>query len=134
LNKLLLGQVYACEVRNCPICSWKRNEEWIARGQEAIKCVMAENPKLKIIFLDLSCAAIKLSSLKAQIKYFKESFHRLSQAKALQKAEGYIKYLRVVKLSETEVELHLQCFLFVKAGFYGGESYLSNKKWIELWA
>lgn len=133
LRRLLRGQPYSCEVRNCPICDWKKNKEMVKRGQEAVECVLAKHPSFKIIFLDLSCGEIELSSLKRTIKDFKESFHRLNQLKVCKQIEGYLRYSRVSKVDAHRVRLHSQCIIFVRPGFYGGGSYLKCEKWTQLW-
>jgi plasmid rolling circle replication initiator protein Rep len=148
--KLKLSTTHFCRVRHCPVCQWRKSLMNKGKFIRVLPKILEDYPKARWVKLTLTIDNPKITDLRSTIDHLNKSFQRLSQRKNFP-AVGWIKSLEVTKSQSdfTETELifndrkvsgmmatahpHFHILMMVKPGYFGGSSYLSKEKWVELW-
>lgn len=130
-----LYQVWFCKDRLCPMCSWRRSLKSAAELQQILTRAVELKPKDQFLFLTLTVKNVyDKSELKKMLKNLTEGFNRLSKYKIVQKnLVGFVRSTEVtVNETDGSYHPHLHVLLMVSPKYFK-ETYLSQKKWTDLW-
>ncbi len=130
--KFKLNHAFFCRVRFCPVCQWRRSLKWRARILEAVPKLLASYPSHRFIFLTLTVQNCPLEELRANVTHINKSWGRLVKRSKFP-AVGWLKSLEVTRGRDGNAHPHLHVMLMVKASYFKGTNYLSQKRWSELW-
>lgn len=123
-----------CRVRLCPVCQWRRSLKTFAQMSQVLELARADG--YQFIFLTLTMKNCSGSNLSNELTHLLLSFNRLMKYKDIQKAvKGFYRGCEVTHNVQTdEYHPHIHAILAVKGSYFGGSYYISQQKWMELWA
>jgi plasmid rolling circle replication initiator protein Rep len=130
-SKLKLSAARFCRVRHCPVCQWRRSLMWRARFFEALPKILADNPKLRFLFLTLTVRNCSVHDLRETLVHMNKSWKRLSERRQFP-ALGWLKSIEVTRSTIGEAHPHFHAILAVNPGYFT-HGYLSHDKWVALW-
>jgi plasmid rolling circle replication initiator protein Rep len=132
--KLKLSSARFCHVRSCTVCQWRRSLMWKAKAYKIIPQVLAAFPKARWLFVTLTVRNCAITELRQTLKWMNKGFERLADLKAFP-AEGYIKTTEVTrgKTPPGSAHPHFHILMMVKPSYFG-PNYLSQAKWVDMWA
>jgi plasmid rolling circle replication initiator protein Rep len=132
--KLKLSAARFCRVRHCPVCQWRRSLMWKAKAFKILPKVVEHFPKHRWLFLTLTVRNVDISELRATLGWMHKSFVRLTKLKEFP-AVGWIKSTEVTKGKKPvgSAHPHFHILLMVPSSYFSGQTYLSQKRWAELW-
>jgi plasmid rolling circle replication initiator protein Rep len=105
---------------------------WTARILKAMPAIQAGHPTARFIFLTLTVRNCELSELRSTIKAMGQAFNNLQRRKEWP-AIGWIRATEVTRGKDDSAHPHFHCLLMVEPGYFRGQAYLSQAKWVELW-
>lgn len=130
--KFKLQTAEFCRVRYCPTCQWRRSLMWRARFLEAVPKILEAYPKHSFIFLTLTVRNCELAELRETVQLMNKAWGRLSDLKEFP-AKGFVRSLEVTRNSEADqAHPHFHALLMVPDSYFK-KTYLSQKRWRELW-
>ena len=121
-----------CRVRHCPICQWRRSMMWAARCHEAFPRILRDYPKSRFIFMTLTVRNCDVVELRSTLEQMNKAWHRMIGRKVFP-ATGWMRNVEVTRGKDGTAHPHFHALLMVDPGYFGGQNYLSQPKWIELW-
>ena len=131
-QKLKLKSARFCRCPRCPVCQWRKSLMWRAKVFKIIPKVFEAYPSARFIFLTLTVKTCSLQELRSTLAHMNKSWERLSKRKAFP-GIGWIKTVEVTRCWDDQAHPHFHCLLMVNPSYFGGNYYLSQEKWTELW-
>lgn len=123
-----------CRCRWCPLCQVQRCRKNLARLKPTLEALVAQD-SLRILFLTLTIKNVPVTSLRSTLKGLSKAysaFLRLSEVN--RSVRGSIRALEWTRGADGTAHPHIHSFLLVKASYFNGKNYLSQKRMTELWA
>ena len=130
--KLKLQAARFCRVRLCPVCQGRRALMWAAKTIKIMPKVLEANPKARFIMLTLTVGNCPLPELRSQLSQMHTAWTKLVRRKEW-KVEGWIRTTEVTRGKDDSAHPHYHCLLMVKPSYFGGDYYISQRRWAELW-
>ena len=132
--KLKLSSARFCHLRHCTVCQWRRSLMWKAKAYKIIPKVLSDYPKARWLFVTLTVRNCAITDLRETLKWMNKGFERLADLKAFP-AEGYIKTTEVTRGKNPLgfAHPHFHILMIVKPSYFGA-NYLSQAKWVDMWA
>lgn len=130
---LVLHDARFCRVRLCPVCQWRRSLKTYAQMSQVLE--VSHNEGYKHIMLTLTMKNCNGSDLSVSIDRLLLGFNRLSKYKAFKQAvKGWYRGCEVThNIHSDTFHPHLHVILAVNKSYFCGRTYISQKKWAELW-
>jgi plasmid rolling circle replication initiator protein Rep len=129
--KLKLAGARFCRVRHCPVCQWRRSLMWKAKAYRILPKIVKDFPKHRWLFLTITVKNCPIQELRKTLNWMNQAFKRLTKRKEWI-VEGWIKSVEVTHGRDGNAHPHFHCLIMVPASYFGA-SYLSQKRWAELW-
>lgn len=150
-HQLQLKNAYFCDVRNCPICQWRRSRMWLARFFQVFPRIYAAYPTMRYALLTLTVENCDITELRSTTQHMNKAWKRLSERKVFP-ALGFVRALEVTKETDQYAKdkngritkhlirkarpeychPHFHILLALPSSYFGG-NYLSTSKWAKLW-
>ena len=105
---------------------------WLARSHSNVPRIIADYPKHRFIFLTLTARNCPLTELRQRLAEMSKAWERLSKRKQFP-ADGWLRNVEVTRGKDDYAHPHYHALLMVKPSYFGGDYYLSQKKWTALW-
>jgi plasmid rolling circle replication initiator protein Rep len=123
-----------CKDRLCPLCSWRRSDIVFAQLMQILHKTLELEPKMRFLFLTLTAKNAIGNDLSKEISNFLEGFDRLFKYKEIDKQiQGYIRRLEITYNKEKDTyHHHLHVLIAVKPSYFGGDNYIKQARWAEL--
>lgn len=146
-DNIKLKNANFCRVRHCPVCQWRRSLLWKSNMYVAYEEIAQKYPKGRWLFLTLTVRNCEIGELRETLQHMNQSWQRLIKRKQFASVvDGWIRTTEVTRPKKsgshdvicpirgnTHAHPHFHVMLFVKPSYFKGQSYLSQKKWSELW-
>lgn len=132
---LKLHQAWFCKSKLCPICNWRRSMKYSAQLTQIVDVAIARQPKAKFLFLTLTVKNVRGEDLGSELTRLTKSFDRLfRRAKVKKSVIGYLRAIEVTYNAERDdYHPHIHVMMMVKSSYFGGEYYISQNEWTEMW-
>ena len=134
-----LHSMSSCRVRLCPLCAWRRSLKMFHNNLEIVKYLMTQKD-YAFIFLTLTVKNCNADELTATIDHLAKAVNRLYLRPEWKKAvKGACKALEVTHNVNRKSKYfdtfhpHMHFILCVNKSYFTSSSYLSHKKWVDLW-
>lgn len=131
-SKLKLKSARFCRVPRCPVCQWRRSLMWRAKAFKVIPKIFDSHPSARFVFLTLTVKNCALDELRSTLSKMNAAWKRLIERNQFP-AIGWIKAVEVTRGDDDTAHPHFHCLLMVNPSYLTGKTYLSHKKWTELW-
>lgn len=134
LKNKKLNKSNFCKNRFCPLCSWRKSLKDSLRLSIVLK-YLKDIFKYEFIFLTLTAPNVSSENLNDEIKDYNLAFRRLTKRKEFQKiSKGFVRKLEVTFNKERDdFHPHLHIMIAVNKSYFTDKTYISKKKWLELW-
>jgi len=130
---LKLRSAHFCRVRHCPVCQWRRSLMWQARFLKALPAIEAEYPTARWVFLTLTVRNCAITELRHTIQSMNKSWNRFVQRREFDSNTlGWIRTTEVTRGRDDSAHPHFHVLMMVKPSYFG-KSYVTQKRWTELW-
>jgi len=145
-NELKFKNAFFCQVRNCPMCQWRRSKMWVARFFDAFPRIYNDYPTMRYILLTLTIKNCPITELRNTIKLMNYSWDKLTKYKAFP-ALGFVRSLEVTRETDTYdkktkklirkgrndyAHPHFHVILALSPSYFG-RNYLTTADWVKLW-
>lgn len=133
--RLKLREAQFCRVRNCPVCQWRRSMMWQARFYQALPRIEQEHPKARWLFLTLTVPNCPVNELRSTLQGMNKAWQRLIKRKEFKPVLGFIRTTEVTpeKQRKDYAHPHFHALLLVPSSWFGGDYYVKQARWLELW-
>lgn len=139
-NSLKLSDANFCQVRLCPMCSWRRSLKIFGQTSKVMNKAL-EDREYRFIFLTLTCKNVQGADLSSTIDQLFKAYKKLTERKAFKSAvKGWFRALEIThNLDESSKDYdtyhpHFHIILMVnKSYFTDTKYYLSQEQWTSLW-
>lgn len=123
-----------CKNRFCPMCSWRKTKKDSLKISIIMEYIKREFG-YEFIFLTLTAPNVSGEKLNDEIKDFNKAFKRLSERKEFIKInKGYVRKLEITyNKKENTYHPHFHVIIAVNKSYFTDKTYLSKKKFLELW-
>lgn len=105
---------------------------WKAKAYKVLPKIVEEYPTHRWLFLTLTQKNVPISDLRETLQQMNKAFQRLVQLKVFP-AEGWLRSTEVTRGRDGNAHPHFHCLLLVPAGYFSGQAYIRQSKWVELW-
>ena len=130
---LKLRSAHFCRVRHCPVCQWRRSLMWQARFLKALPAIEAAHPTARWLFLTLTVRNCNITDLRRTIQDMNQAWHRLIKRREFDSNTlGWIRTTEVTRGRDDSAHPHFHVLMMVKPSYFG-KSYVTQKRWTELW-
>ncbi|MHA2957325.1 protein rep [Priestia megaterium] len=132
---LKLSQAYFCQIRLCPMCSWRRSLKISFQNKKIIQ-VANERHKLRWLFLTLTFKNPPASELVESIKHMMASWNRFQGYKQVKdNVVGWFRGLEITKnRTNGTYNPHFHVLMCVKPSYFNKkDSYIKHEVWQQLW-
>jgi plasmid rolling circle replication initiator protein Rep len=117
------------------MCAWRRSLKWAADVSKVLHAAAEEEPGRQWVMLTLTQRNVPGEALPSEITRILHGWRLLTQRQDLRPIAGWLRTLEVTRNSRTGGwHPHIHALLWVKPEYWGGKSYVSQKRWRELWA
>jgi plasmid rolling circle replication initiator protein Rep len=124
-----------CRERLCPMCAWRRSLKWASDVSKVLHAAVEEEPGRQWVMLTLTQRNVPSEALPGEITKILHGWRLLTQRQDLRPVAGWLRTLEVTRNDRTgEWHPHIHALLWVKPEYWSGQSYVSQKRWRELWA
>ncbi len=139
-ENLVLKESNFCRVCFCPICQWRRSMRWRAKTFKILPQLTEQYPKSRFLLLTLTVRNPHISELRETLSNMQLAWKRLVSRKEWKLVQGHVRSLEVTRQCENDdksrlidyAHPHYHVLLMVKPDYFNA-SYISQKKWVELW-
>jgi hypothetical protein len=121
-----------CHVRTCPICQWRRNQQWVARAYKRVPELIATYPTARFGLLTLTVRNCAVADLRTTITLMGRAWQRLRQRREFKPFIGYMREIEVTRCHNGTAHPHIHVLLMAKASVIG-HNYVRKGRWTELW-
>lgn len=134
-KRLKLG--YFCQVRLCPMCSWRRSRMIFAQLMQIIHGAQEEQ-KLGFITLTLTAKNVDSGAIKEELGRYFKAWDRLSKRKPFKDAVvGWFRALEVKHdMEKDEYHPHFHCLFAVKPSYFRKDQapkFITQEEWADMW-
>lgn len=123
-----------CQVRLCPVCSWRRSLKIYAQLNRVLHEAV-KRKKMRFVFLTLTTRNVEGKDLVKTIDHLFKSWQRLTQRKVVR--DAVIGWFRVLEITRNPLRKdyhpHFHALLAVSPGYFKGRGYIKQAEWVELW-
>jgi plasmid rolling circle replication initiator protein Rep len=130
--KLKLREARFCRVRHCLICQWRRSLMWRARFFKALPEIQVKYPTGRWIFVTLTVRNCELNNLRATLTWMNAAWKKLTERKVFP-ALGFVKSVEITRGADGTAHPHFHCLMFVPAGYFSSQKYITQANWVTLW-
>ena len=124
-----------CNHRLCPFCEWRRARVWRKRLFDGLEALRADQPKLKPLFLTLTCRDPRLEGLRDQVHEMNQAWKRLTKRRAFP-SEFWFRRLEITVTAIPgggyKAHPHFHVLLLVKPSYFS-TGYISQLRWRQMW-
>jgi plasmid rolling circle replication initiator protein Rep len=132
--RLKLASVWLCHVRLCPVCQAARNRVWRKRFFQGIPKLIEAYPTARFIFLTLTVKNCNVQFLRPTLEHMSHAFTKLMKRRSLRGLVlGYARAMEVTKRPNNEAHPHFHVLIAVKSSYFGGDYYVRQDEWAEMW-
>lgn len=132
---LKLTEAYFCQVRLCPMCTWRRSLK-IAFQNKLIVQEANRRKRLRWLFLTLTVKNVEGKDLPMIMKDMMEAWNRFAGYKRVKdNIIGWFRGLEVTRNRETgEYHPHFHVLLCVSTSYFTNKgNYINQAEWTSLW-
>ena len=105
---------------------------WRARFFKALPKISEKYPTGRWVFLTLTVRNCEISELRATLTKMNAAWGRLVKRKTFP-ALGFVKSLEVTRGADGTAHPHFHCLLFMPAGYFSSQKYITQAGWASLW-
>jgi plasmid rolling circle replication initiator protein Rep len=105
---------------------------WTAKTIKIMPKVSEAHPMSRFILLTLTVRNCELSDLRSQLREMHKAWTKLVKRKEWN-VQGWVRTTEVTRSLDDTAHPHYHCLLMVKPSYFGGNQYVSQKRWVELW-
>lgn len=134
VSVLRLREAHFCRVRHCPVCQWRRSLMWKARFYQSLPKIVQEHPKARWLYLTLTVRNCSIEHLGDTLTAMNAGWQRLIKRSDFAPVLGWIRTTEVTRGKDGSAHPHFHALLMVPSGWFSGQSYVKQSRWIELWA
>lgn len=120
-----------CRVPMCPVCQWRRALKWTSKTFQISPRLREQYPKSRYLLLTLTVPTCPLTELRKVLTDMNKSWSRLTKLECWP-AQGWIRSTEVTRRPNDHAHPHFHVLLMVPSSYFGN-SYISQKRWVELW-
>ena len=141
-NKIKLFSANFCQVRLCPMCSWRKSLKLFGQVSKIAAELLRLQPSARFIFVTLTvpnCTADELTntinSMNKAFSYLTSNNRNFAPAKKL-KANllGYMKAMELTYNQQTDTyHPHIHCLLAVRSSYFT-KGYIKKSEWQGIWS
>lgn len=129
-----LTKAHFCRVRNCPICGWRKSLSLKARFLTNLPAYLPAIAGYNFIHLVLTVENPPMSELRSTIQKMNDALKKMFKRESvLPVVKGFIKSIEVTKGGDGNPHPHFHLILAVNKSYFTDKTYISHKKWVELW-
>lgn len=134
-ERLKLYQTWFCHGRLCPMCNWRRRIKQSGELKQILSEAVKKKPKGRFIFLTLTEKNANSGDLKWALREMTRAFNLMMKYKKIkQNLLGYVRSTEITVNDERQdYHQHMHAILFVKASYFKGTGYISQKEWVKLY-
>lgn len=120
-----------CQLRFCPVCSWRK----ALKSSAILYTNLSQFQDVNFLFLTLTIKNCQLEDLKDTLKHLSESFIRLKRKDEFKKiVKGYIRALEVTISDDGSMHPHFHILLQVSKSYGKHKSYyLTQSQLTDIW-
>jgi plasmid rolling circle replication initiator protein Rep len=122
-----------CQLRFCPVCSWRK----ALKSSAIAYSNLSKMENLNFLILTLTLKNCDILDLKTTIKHMSESFHRLKKnTQWIKNVKGYIRAFECTVGDDGKMHPHFHVLLQVVPSYGKNKSrgyYISHEEFIDLW-
>lgn len=122
-----------CRVRHCPVCQWRRSMMWQAKFYQFLPTLQSSFPSARWLFLTLTVKNCPVSELRATLKAMNDAWARLIKRTEFKPVLGWVRTTEVTRGQDGSAHPHFHVLLMVKPSYFGGNYYVTQARWAELW-
>lgn len=129
-----------CQLRLCPICSWRRSLKVRMQMMRVVQYLEQREKKYRWVMLTLTTKNVPGEELGGQIDSLMSAWKRLAQRKEVKSVmKGYYRALEVthnVNPSSPSYDTyhpHFHVLIAVNPSYFTGRDYLNHERWRQLW-
>lgn len=131
---LKLGSVYLCHVRHCPVCQAARTRVWRKRFFDGIPKLIEAHPTARFLFLTLTVKNCDVQFLRPTLEQMSHAFTKIMKRRCLRGLVlGYARSTEITKSDIGQAHPHFHVLLAVKSSYFGGDYYVKQDQWAEMW-
>ena len=105
---------------------------WQARFLKALPTIEAEHPSARWVFLTLTVRNCPITDLRPTIQGMNKAWQRLIKRQEFSVVQGWIRTTEVTRGKDDSAHPHFHVLMMVKPSYFG-KSYVTQKRWTELW-
>lgn len=132
-SKLRLREAQFCRVRYCPTCQWRRSLMQQARFIKSLPGIIEQYPKHRWLLLTLTVQNCAIDELRDTLQAMNKSWHRLVKRPEFRLVAGWVRSTEVTRSKDGSAHPHFHCLLMVPPSMLGGNNYVTQSRWTELW-
>lgn len=139
-NRLKLTSGFFCQIRLCPLCTWRRSLKLFSQISKIISWINNKN-NVKYLFVTLTIKNCVDTELKNTLNKLNAGFKKLvgngGKRNTTVLSENLVGYLKVIEITHNSKDNtyhpHIHCILSVQPSYFKGKNYLSKQKFSILW-
>lgn len=123
-----------CKDKFCPICAWRKSQKLVSEMLSIFD--QLDKDRYELIFMTLTMSNPPMNEIRKSLADMALSFKRLMKYKAVKVVvKGFLRSVEFVgdKTAEGYCHPHYHCLIVVNKSYFTDRTYLSQKKWRELW-
>jgi plasmid rolling circle replication initiator protein Rep len=123
-----------CKVRLCSMCAWRRSMKVFGQVSRIMDHVQA-NHNYRFIFLTLTQKNVPGDKLSEELDRMFAGFKRLTELKIFKSvSKGFFRSLEVThNWKRDDYHPHIHMVIAVNKSYFTDKTYISQKRWIEIW-
>lgn len=130
-RKLTLKTAWFCRVRHCPVCQWRRAQQWQARLYQALPKLLVDFSDTRFLFLTLTIRNCRVDALRSTLGQLAQGWKRLIELRTWP-ALGWVRAVEITRGKDGSAHPHYHSLLMVPETYFQAD-YLKQKEWAELW-
>src|SRR5260221_323808 len=120
-SKLKLEHAFACKVRLCPVCMWRRSIRYQAIVYAALPDLVRDYPDTQFLFLTLTLKNCPIEKLRDTLGLMGRAWVRLTQLRCFP-ARGWVRTLEVTRSKkDRSSHPHFHALLVVPPAYFQGD-------------
>lgn len=138
-NRLKLTSGFFCQIRLCPLCTWRRSLKLFSQISKIISWINNKN-NVKYLFVTLTIKNCVDTELKNTLNLLNKGYKKLvgNAGKGTTiLSENLVGYLKVIEITYNSTDNtyhpHIHCIFAVRPNYFNGKNYLSKQKFSALW-
>jgi plasmid rolling circle replication initiator protein Rep len=123
-----------CKDKFCPMCNWRQSQRLMSDMMSIFD--QLDKDRYELIFMTLTMSNPPMNQIRNALVHMAVSFNRLMKYKAVQAVvKGFLRSVEFIgdKTADGYCHPHYHCLIVVNKSYFTDRTYLSQKKWRELW-